>query len=98
MFQVVAVDETGDCVEIQDCDGDVDEVDLEAWFAMPLEPAAAPEDPNGAIDDADAGDREYPLSADGAEHAWRDPLDNAVTELGDLDEADDEGEDAPLHH
>lgn len=97
VFQVVAVDEAGDNVEIQDCDGDVDEVDLESWFTLPLEPAAAPEDSHGVLDDADTEDPDLTLAADGAEHGWRDPLDQVAVELEDLDD-DDADDGTPLHH
>ncbi len=90
LFQVVAVDEAQDAVEIQDCDGDVDEMDLEAWFALSIEPAAAPEDPMGPTDEPEAGEREYTLSGDGGEREWRDPLDEVATSLDEeLDEDED---------
>jgi hypothetical protein len=101
MFQVVAVDEMQDCVEIQDSDGDVDELDLESWFAMPLEPAAAPEDATGPADDPDLAEREYTLSGDGAEREWRDPLDEVAAELGaELGDEDESGfdEGVPSRH
>ena len=96
MFQVVAFDATGDCIEIQDFDGDVDEVDLAEWFAMPLEPTAAPEDAIGPADDPDSAEREYTLSADGAELGWRDPIEELAAE--DQEFADDEDADAPVRH
>ena len=90
MFQVVAVDRAGDCIEIQDSDGDVDEVDLEGWFAMPLETTAAPEDATGPADDPDASEREYTLSADGAEHETRNPLETLSAEDDEVGDEDDE--------
>ncbi len=101
MFQVVAVDASGDCIEIQDSDGDVDELDLESWCAMLLEPSAAPEDATGPADDPDAAEREYTLSADGAEHERRDPLEELVAEIDpDLADEDTSGYDEgpPARH
>ncbi len=54
MFQVVALDDGG-YIEIQDYDGDVDELDLDSWLAMPLEPAAPPDDRHGPWTDIDDG-------------------------------------------
>ena len=96
MFQVVAVDARGDCIEIQDFDGDVDEVDLAEWFTMPLDPAAPPEDATGPADDPDTSEREYTLSADGAEPEWRDPIEELAAE--DEEFAEDEDADAPVRH
>jgi len=96
MFQVVAFDATGDCVEIQDSDGDVDELDLSEWFAMPLEPTSAPEDATGPTDEPDSAEREYTLSGDGAELASRDPLEDFAAEAEEF--ADDEDDDAPARH
>ena len=47
LFQVVALDDHTGSVEVQDSDGDLDEVDQEAWFELSLDIAAAPEDPMG---------------------------------------------------
>jgi hypothetical protein len=96
VFQVVAVDAAGDCVEIQDCDGDVDEIDLAEWFAMPIEPTAAPEDATGPADAPDTAEREYTLQADGADLEWRDPLEDLAAEGGEP--LDDDDEDAPVRH
>ena len=92
MFQVVAVDMSGDCVEIQDSDGDVDELDLESWFAMSIETAAPPEDATGPADDPDEGEREYTLSADGAEPPWRERAEAAATTQEEALEDEDEPE------
>jgi hypothetical protein len=88
LFQVVACDTDSDCVELQDIDGDLDEVDFETWFAMPIEPSAEPEDPTGAGDHLELEDREYTLSADGAEPAGLHPLDTLLEGLdsNDLEE------------
>jgi len=56
LFRVVGLDETRDAVEIQNFDGDVEEVDVNTWFDMELELAEAPEDWTGPIDDVDVDD------------------------------------------
>jgi hypothetical protein len=85
LFQVVACDADTDCVELQDIDGDLDEVDLETWFAMPIEPSAEPEDPTGAADQLEPEDREYTLSADGAETTALHPIETLIEEIDSTD-------------
>ena len=43
LFKVVAVDETGETVEVQYLDGDVEGMDMETWRRMQLETVDAPE-------------------------------------------------------
>ena len=43
-FEVVAFDDHERTIEIQYVDGEVSEIDLEAWRQMSVESAAAPED------------------------------------------------------
>jgi hypothetical protein len=50
MFRVTAYDERSHTIEIQTFDGDVDEIDAEAWRSMTLERAGEPEDWTGPID------------------------------------------------
>jgi hypothetical protein len=50
-FQVVALDEQGGTVEIQDFDGDIDEMAVEEWFQLELEEAEPPDDWRGPVDD-----------------------------------------------
>jgi hypothetical protein len=93
MFQVVAFDEDAGLIELQDFDGDVDEVDVETWHEMPLEPAEAPEDWTGPVDDVDAEDLGY---SEGEVQArdWRAPLDGLPAAPQDLVEQDLDDEDA----
>jgi hypothetical protein len=58
-FQVVARDEQEETVEIQYFDGDLEEVDLEAWNEMELEPIEPPEDWTGSIDQIEPDDLGY---------------------------------------
>ncbi len=72
MFRVTGYDEPTHTIEIQTFDGDLDEIDEEAWSALPLEQAAEPEDWTGPLDDIEVDD----LNADTAMTAadWAEPL------------------------
>lgn len=52
-FQVVAIDEDNDAIEIQYDDGDVDELDFNTWYASAYELAAAPDSYEGDALDRD---------------------------------------------
>lgn len=58
-FQVVAIDEDNDAIEIQYYDGDVDELDFNTWYASAYEPAAPPEDYGAPFDRLEEGDAGY---------------------------------------
>jgi hypothetical protein len=93
MFQVVAFDEDDGLIELQDFDGDVDEVDLDTWHAMPLDPAEAPEDWSGPVDDVDADELGYP-EREAHARDWRAPLDGLPAAPQDVAEQDLDDEDA----
>jgi hypothetical protein len=73
-FEVVAVDEDNATIELQYVDGTLDEISLDEWYEMDLEPAEPPEDWSGPIDDEDADDTDQPASdAEGEdEDEWDD--------------------------
>jgi len=99
MFQVVAFDQDDGYVEIQDFDGDVDELDLDTWFAMPLDPAEAPEDWTGPVDDVESEEVGDSSGSEVSARGWRGPLDELpaqVQEAVESDESDDEA--APTTH
>lgn len=50
LFEVVAIDEDGGTVELQQFDGTIDEIDVEAWPQLLLVEASAPEDWSGSVD------------------------------------------------
>jgi len=50
LFEVVAVDEDGGTVELQQFDGTLDEVEMDAWPELLLTEASAPEDWSGSVD------------------------------------------------
>lgn len=70
-FEVVAIDEHDQTIEIQHYDGTVEEVELEAWKELELESVDAPEDWSGSldVDDEDLHDD------DETRQDWDDPLD-----------------------
>jgi hypothetical protein len=95
MFQVVAVDEEQRAIEIQDFDGDVDEIDFDGWHAMPLEPAEPPEDWTGPVDGVETDDPRYASDPDVSARDWRAPLDDMPAqpqEAVESDDADDDGD------
>ena len=72
-FYVTAFDEEEGTVEIQHFDGDVEEMDIDDWHELVIEPIEPPEDWTGPVDDVerdDLGYSETDMSADD----WREPL------------------------
>ena len=73
MFLVTGYDDEARTIEIQNFDGDVDEIEAAAWGTMPLERAAQPEDWTGPLDDVEVDD--LGLSETGMSAAdWAEPL------------------------
>ncbi len=58
-FEVVAVDEDTQTVEVQHFDGEVEEWDLDIWREMVLEAIEPPEDWSGPFDDLEPDDLGY---------------------------------------
>ncbi len=50
LFEVVALDEADQTIELQFFDGTIDEVDVETWGRLLIERVAAPEDWSGSVD------------------------------------------------
>ncbi len=71
LFEVVAIDEEHNTVELQHFDGTIESLDFEMWWDIDIESAHAPEDWSGSvdIDVDDLPDPEY-QSVNG----WQDPL------------------------
>lgn len=70
MFRVVAVDARSGSTEIQNFDGDVEELELDAWGEMEIETAEPPEDWTGPFDDIEPDDLGYTETAMAAQD-WR---------------------------
>ena len=65
VFQVVGLDEPSGTIEIQSFDGDVDEIDAEAWNGLLVERTEQPEDwtePMDEMDDIEPDDVSQSLS------------------------------------
>lgn len=72
LFEVVAVDEDSETVEIQQFDGTIDEVEIERWPNLMLIEVSPPEDVSGSLDmdPEDLGD----VSEADAKNGYQDPL------------------------
>lgn len=86
LFQVVALDDASGTIEIQEFDGGLDEVDFEEWRQMFIEPAAAPEDWSGPVDDIEKDDLGY---TDMQTEDDRQPFERSVTSWEEIIENDD---------
>ncbi|MDX1812776.1 MAG: DUF6763 family protein [Gammaproteobacteria bacterium] len=50
LFRVVAIDEDNNVIEVQNFDGDVDEIEMSQWRDMEIELAEEPENFSGPYD------------------------------------------------
>lgn len=80
-FEVISVNEAEGAVEVQNIDGDVEEIELEEWYELDIEPAEPPEDWSGGYDPVagsgpvdDEGEFFMDDDLDGEE--WDEPLDD----------------------
>src|SRR5689334_25368913 len=85
-FRVLSVDEDDELVEIEYLDGEIEELDLDTWHELDLEPT---EEPEGWSDDADDDEEEDEEFDDEEEDEDEDDDDDDE----DDDEYDDEEED-----
>lgn len=83
-FEVVAVDEDAKLVEIQYYGGDVDEVDLYAWYSLPIEPIEPTEDETAPMDGVESEDLGY--SETGPEESWEAAAQGMKSPKDDWDE------------
>jgi hypothetical protein len=82
-FLVLSVDEDKELIEIQHLDGDIEEIDVDTWAEMDLDPAQEPEGWSGAEDEDDDWDDEDEDEDDD----WDDDDDD------DDDDEEEEGDD-----
>src|SRR5213079_3352562 len=82
-FRVLSVDEDSELIEIEYLDGDLEELDLEAWHEMDLEKIAQPEGWSESEDEDE--DEEWDEEDDEDEDDWDDDEDE-----DDVDEERDE--------
>jgi hypothetical protein len=83
-FRVLSVDEDQELVEIEHLDGDVEEVDLDTWHEMDVEPTEEPEGWSGSGDDED---EEVDEEEDEDEDDWDE--DDEDDDWDEEDDADD---------
>jgi hypothetical protein len=93
LFQVVAIDQDSKTIEIQEFDGNLDEVDFDEWRQMMVEEAAPPEDWTGPVDDVEADDLGY--SDVPAEEGLSEPIENLVATWDETEQEDEVLEDQP---
>ena len=67
-FEVVALDEDAQTIEIQYFDGELEELDLDAWYELPIEFIEAPEDWSGPFDEMESDDLGYDKGEDEAKN------------------------------
>lgn len=93
-FQVVAVDEDAGTVELQHFDGDVEEIDLDAWYQLPVEIIEEPENWSGPFDVGEMDDLTGTEVTDTAVADWTEPLEEIVKpEDRPVDVSSEEGND-----
>ncbi len=82
-FRVLSVNEDSELVEIEYLDGDIEEIDLEAWHEMDLEKIAEPEGWSESDDEDTDEDEEWDEEED-EDDDWDDDEDeDDVDERGD---------------
>ena len=84
-FLVMSVNEDDELVEIQHVDGEVEEIDLDTWHELDLEPTEQPEGWTGSVDDGD-DDEDWEEDDEDEDDDW----DEDENEDEDEDEDDDE--------
>ncbi len=83
-FEVVALDEDAQTIEIQYFDGELEELDLDAWYELPIESIEAPEDWSGPFDEMESDDLGYEKDED--EEKGEDEVSDEDDLLADRDE------------
>ena len=82
-FRVLSVDEDSELIEIEYVDGDIEEIDVEAWHEMDLELTAEPEGWSDADEDEDEDEEE---EDDEDDEDWDDDDDDEDDDDPDEDE------------
>lgn len=80
-FEVVALDEDAQTIEIQYFDGELEELDLDTWYDLPIEAIEAPEDWSGPFDELESDDLGYDEGEEESENVT-----GEEDELGDEDD------------
>ena len=82
-FQITAIDDHADTIEIQYFDGDLDEFEFPVWYAMEVERVEEPEDWTGPMDNIELDDMN-PVGTEMRREDWAAPFDEELekTEAG----------------
>ena len=91
-FRVVALSEADGAVELQYFDGDVEEIGLDDWYELDIEPIEAPENWSGPIDVAEIDDLGTEITDTSADD-WAAPLQEIAPRQTDTGSASEEAED-----
>jgi hypothetical protein len=89
-FRVLSVDEDAETVEIEYLDGDIEEIDLDAWAELDLDKIDEPEGWAGGDDDEDDDDDEDEDEDDDLDETWDD--DDEDEDDDDWDDDDEEND------
>jgi hypothetical protein len=90
-FRVLSVDEDAELVEIEYLDGDIEELDLDAWHEMDLERIEEPEGWAGGDDDDDEDEDDEDLDEDDDDDDdWDDDDDDDEDDDWEDDEEDND--------
>jgi len=76
-FQVTAIDEQSDSVEIQYFDGNIDEFELTTWYTLEIEPIETPEDWTGPLNNIEKDDL-TPIGTEMQDEDWDAPYDEEL--------------------
>jgi len=91
-FRVLSVDEDSELVEIEYLDGDIEEIDLEAWHEMDLEHTQEPEGWAESQEEDDDEEEDEDEDEDWDEDEDEDEDDDDEDEDDDLDEDEEAGD------
>ena len=89
-FRVLSVDEDSELIEIEYLDGDIEEIDLEAWHEMDLEHTDEPEGWSEAEDDEDEDEDEDDEDFDDDDDDDEDDDDDDDDDDEDFDEEEED--------
>jgi hypothetical protein len=93
-FCIVAFNEEQGLIEVQHFDGDLEEIDLETWYQLDLNPSPEPENWSGALDVGDIDDLGTEVTDTTADD-WNAPLQELrIRDESDGDLPEDEDESA----
>jgi uncharacterized protein DUF6763 len=87
-FRVLSVDEDSELIEIEYLDGDIEEIDVEAWHEMDLEMIQEPEGWSDADEDEDDEEEEEDEDEDEDDDDWDEDDDEDDDDLDDDEDED----------